>query len=834
MLKHKSLANLAYHLNNNVEFLRDEYANIAIASITTISFDIFIFETLICLQRGLKVVLASDVEQNTPNLLDDLIYKNDVKAIQMTPSRMYIFINNKSIMPHLSNLKYVVLAGEALPKDLLDSILSLGDITVYNGYGPSETTVFSSFTDVTNYKEITIGRPLSNTQFYVLDKDMNLCPVGIPGELYIGGFGVGLKYVNNDAITKERFIKSPFDNSIIYKTGDLVKYLPNGELCYIGRIDNQVKIRGLRIELGEIEKCILQFPNVDKCIIHATTDANNRQFIVAYLTVTDRISTNKLRAFLRNMLPKYMVPSYFIVLDSFPYLNNGKIDKNALPKPELSTSCSNSNYVAPQNKLELQIANIVQNLLSIYPISIDDNFFELGGDSLLAINLQIELLKINESITYSDVFMYPTIRELANKIASNSKGYTNNIIDGNFKDFEPILNNCTVLPKNLTYHSLGSIAISGTTGFLGAHVLDYFLQNEKGVAYCLIRPEPGLTLENKLVNKLHYYFGNKYDDLLGNRIVIVNSDICIKNLGLSDNQIEDLASKITCVVNCAAKVSHYGNYNDFKKVNVTGTENIVNFCMKYNKPLYHVSTLSVSGNGLVDQAHIEQDFKDEVTFSENNFYINQSLNNVYVRSKFEAEKLILSSILNGLDGYIFRIGNLMNRYSDGKFQNNVDENAYISRLLSLSAIGCIPDYLLDGYMEFTPVDSCAEAIIRIMQCDHKDNRVFHLFNHNHVDIKRFLDVFNDYRKIDIVSDNDFIAKIDTLLEQKDSSKILSGIIKDFDNNRRLVYKSNIKLKSDFTIDFLDKLGFYWPNIDTNYLKQFFDYFCSIGYLIKKE
>lgn len=777
--------------------------------------------------------MTNDAQQNTPNLLNDLIYKHDVKAIQMTPSRMYIFISNKNIMPNLSNLKYVILAGEALPKDLLNSILELGDIIVYNGYGPSETTVFSSFTDVTNYEEITIGKPISNTQFYVLDKDMNLCPIGIPGELYIGGYGLGIKYVNNDTITKERFIKSPFENSIIYKTGDLIKYLPNGELHYIGRIDNQIKIRGLRIELGEIEKCILKFPNVDKCIIHTTTDANNRQFIVAYLTVTDRISTNKLREFLRNMLPQYMVPSYFIVLDSFPYLNNGKINKNALPKPQFSLSGANLNYVAPQNKLELQIANIVQNLLSVYPISIDDNFFELGGDSLLAMNLQIELLKINESITYSDVFMYPTIRELANRIASNNKCFTNNIIDGNFKDFEPILNDCIVLPNVLKSHSLGNIAISGTTGFLGAHVLDYFLQNESGIAYCLIRPEPGLTLENKLENKLHYYFGNKYDNLLGNRIIIVNSDICIKNLGLSDNQIEDLATKVSCVVNCAAKVSHYGNYNDFKKVNVTGTENIIKFCMKYNKPLYHISTLSVSGNGLVDQAYIEQDFKNEVIFSENNFYINQSLDNVYVRSKFEAEKLILNSILNGLDGYIFRIGNLMNRFSDGKFQNNVDENAFINRLLSLSAIGCIPDYLLDGYMEFTPIDSCAEAIIRIMQCEHKNNRVFHLFNHNHVDVKKFIDVFKSYRKIDILSDKDFIAKINLLLKQDGSSKILSGIIKDFDHNMHLVYKSNIKLKSDFTIEFLSKLGFNWPSIDVKYLTQFFDYFCSLHYIDKK-
>lgn len=836
ILKHKSLVNLATYLNETVEFLKDEYSNMPIASITTISFDIFIFETLICLQRGLKIIFANESEQNTPNLLDDLINKNDVKAIQMTPSRMSIFINNKNIMPHLNNLKYIVLAGEALPKELLNQIKEIGDIKVYNGYGPSETTVFSTFTDVTNYNNITIGTPLYNTRIYILDKDKNICPVGIPGEIYIAGDGVGIGYCNNNEITQERFMQDILNNSDnMYKTGDLGKYLSNGEIYYIGRIDNQIKIRGLRIELDEIENCILKYPHIDKCIITSDVDNNSRQFIVAYLTVTDRISTNKLRMYLKTLLPKYMIPSYFVILDKLPYLNNGKINKKALPKPDLNAICTEKvKYVAPSNRLELQITNVFQSLLSISPIGIDDNFFELGGDSLLAINLQVELLKLNLNITYSDIFMYPTVRELSNKISSSDLSKNNQINTDDFSNFNNILDNTCLPPDKIEDTPIGNILITGTTGFLGIHILDNFLQNEDGIAYCLTRPEPGLTLENKLLNKLHFYFGNKYDNYIGNRIIIVNGDLTQENLNLTKDKIENIFNDISCIINCAAKVSHYGNYKDFKDINVTGTENLLKLGLQYNKRFYQISTLSVSGNSLVDQSYIEQSFEKDVIFKENNFYINQSLDNVYVRSKFEAEKLVLQYILKGLNGYIFRVGNLMNRYSDGKFQPNVEENAYISRLISLSYIGCIPDYMLNAYMEFTPIDCCANAIITLMKHPTKLNRIFHLYDHNHVNISDFINELINYIPFKVVSNDDFIDKINNIFKETNSNKILSGILRDFDSDKKLVYESKVKLNSDFTIEYLSKIGFKWPKIDDCYIKKFLTYYNSIGYLNSKE
>ena len=823
MLNQKALTNLTNYLNKNVQFLQDEYANIAMASITTMSFDIFIFETLICLQRGLKIIIANESEQNTPILLDNLIEKYNIKCIQMTPSRMALFMKNLESMPHLNNLKYITLAGEALPKELRDSLRKLSDITIYNGYGPSETTVFSTFTDVTHHKEITIGKPLGNTQIYILDKNLNPLPIGEPGEVYIAGDGVAIEYVNNESITKERFITNPFlENSIMYKTGDLAKFLPNGELSYIGRIDNQVKIRGLRIELDEIEKSILKFKHIEKCIISAKKDSNDRQYIIAYLVINNRISIHNLREFLKEMLPKYMIPTYFVILDEIPYLPNGKINKKALPDPDIKNQVSTQKYIAPKTKLEIQIVNIFQNLLSVTPIGMKDNFFELGGDSLLAINLQIELSKITNTITYSDIFLNPTVYDLVEKIKQNKKNTDKNIISSEYDIYNQILQENNVLPDTIQKTSLKNILITGTTGFLGSHILSEFLEKENGIAYCLVRSESGLDIKEKFLDKLHYYFGKKYDALLDERIILINADVSKNNLGLNSNELKLLFENIDGIINSAAIVSHFGEYELFKKVNVTGVETLLKLCKKFNKKFYQISTVSIAENNQNDHT-----LTDDTTFYENNFYLDQKLNNVYIRTKFEAEKLVLDYISEGLDAYIFRVGNLMNRISDIKFQPNIDENAFISRLVSFIKIKAIPDYLSNEYLEFTPVDSCAEAIITIMQSINQKNRVFHIFNPNHVTIQHFIKVLKNYKKFEIVKEQEFLDIINTTLKGKNSDKLLSGIIKDFDTNKKIAYRSNIHVSNDFSTEYLKKLHFKWPKITDEYLDKFIKYILNL-------
>ena len=814
VLKHQSLTNLCSYLNKNVEFLHEdcEYKNMA--SVTTVSFDIFVFETLVCLQRGLRIILANEDEQRIPQHLNELIKKNNVQLIQMTPSRMQIFLDNIDEIPNLNQLKYVTLAGEALPLRLRDELLKLGVKKVYNGYGPSETTVFSTFTDVTKMNEINIGIPISNTQIYILDRNLNIVPIGVAGELYISGDGVGLGYLNREDLTNERYINNPFfSNSVMYKTGDICKYDNNGQIYYLERADNQVKIRGLRIELEEIENKMLEYPSIKKAKVIKQT-IGNREIISAYYIATKRIRITELRKHLYSKLPNYMIPSYFTALDDFPYTPNGKIDKKSLPIPNSILQSEKNNYIAPKTDLEIKLVSIWENILNMKPIGIKDNFFELGGDSILAMNLNVQLLKITNKITYSDIFAYPTIMQLAEKIEekiSNEKEekdltYLN-------KKYGKILNENMNIPLVINENKCENILLTGVTGFLGIHILDEFLKKENGKIYVIIRKDPGQTINDKLTNKLHYYFNEKYDKYVNNRIITLEGDISKSGFGLNQEELFKLGNSVDLIINSAAKVSHYGNYQEFYNTNVKSVEKIIDFANAFKKKIFHISTLSVSGNSLVDEYYVEQKINKEIDFCEDNFYIGQSFENVYIRSKFEAEKRILDAIQKGTDAYILRVGNLMPRREDGKFQENISENAYITRLKTFIKIGYLPQYLKDGYLEFTPIDSTAQAIMSIVKHTNTQNRIYHVFNHNHVYLK---DLLKEINSIKIITDDEFKEKIKSILKSSDLN-VINTLLNDLDKNLNLNYNSNIKIKSKHSIELLKQYGFEWPIIDKNYI-----------------
>ena len=819
MLKHKSLTNLSIYLNENVEFLKEDCKYKNMASVTTASFDIFIFETLICLQKGLKIVLANEDEQRIPALLDILIKKNDVQLIQMTPSRMQLFIDNIEDMPNLSNLKYVTLAGEPLPLSLKNDLVKIGVKKIYNGYGPSETTVFSTFTDVTKQKEINIGKPLGNTQMYILDENLKPVPIGVAGELYIAGDGVGKGYLNREDITKERYLNNPFkDNSIMYKSGDLCKYNENGEIYCLGRLDNQVKIRGLRIELDEIEAKILEFPNIKKAKVIKQV-IGNREIISAYYISSKKVKITELRRYLYEVLPKYMIPSYFTAMDEFPYTPNGKIDKNSLPIPNGILKTEKSTYIAPKTQLEKKLVSIWEEILNTKPIGIKDNFFELGGDSILALNLNIQLLKITNAIKYSDIFAHPTISELIEKIEAKTFEERQENLDYLIEKYSELLNKNMTIPKSNVPATITNILITGATGFLGIHILAEFLKKEKGKIYTIIRKDPGQTTKEKLIDKLHYYFGSKFDKYIDTRIVIIDGDISKDGFGLNQQDLFKLGNSISLIINSAAKVSHYGSYTDFYNTNVKSVEKIIDFANLFHLKIFHISTLSVSGNAFVDQYYMEQHFKEDIDFNESNLYIGQSLENVYIRSKFEAERRILDSILKGTDAYILRVGNLMPRYSDGKFQDNIKENAYLSRLKTFINLKCVPDYLINSYLEFTPIDSTASAIYKIIKYSTKENIVYHIFNHNHIYLKDLLKILKSLNiDINLMKNDDFKKKINEILNSSNSDK-LSTLINDLDKDFNLNYDSRIKLNSKHTVKLLKLYGFEWPIINEKYIKN---------------
>ncbi|MDO5555650.1 MAG: amino acid adenylation domain-containing protein [Clostridia bacterium] len=427
MLKHKALSNLTHYCNNYVSYLKNnKYRNIV--SVTTISFDIFIFETLISLQKGLKLIIANENEQTIPRLLNNLIEKEKIEIVQMTPSRMQLLVNSAIDIPNLQKINFITLAGEQLPLSLVQKLKLINkNVIIYNGYGPSETTVFSTFTDVTKCSEITIGRPLNNTQIYILDSNKSLCPINIPGEIYISGDGVGLGYINNSDLTNKSFINNLFiENTIMYKTGDLAFYKNTGEIVCLGRTDSQIKIRGLRIELEEIENKILEVSNIRSCVVTKKSNLEGHEFLCAYFIKNGIININNIRNLLKSKLPTYMIPQYFVELEKLPYTPNGKIDKNKLPMPKETL---NKEIVLPRNDMDSDIIEILKDLLHISSVSIEDSFFELGGDSLSAINLSTKIYnKFNAQIFVKDILENPIIRDLSDLISSRNEVENSNII----------------------------------------------------------------------------------------------------------------------------------------------------------------------------------------------------------------------------------------------------------------------------------------------------------------------------------------------------------------------------------------------------------------------
>ena len=367
---------------------------------------------------------------------------------------------------------------------------------------------------------------------------------------------------------------------------------------------------------------------------------------------------------------------------------------------------------------------------------------------------------------------------------------------------------------------LKNVLLVGATGFLGIHVLAELLKIDDIKIYCLIRNDPSTSPENKLKHKFKYYFGSDLSNLFGKRLFVIAGDITNENFGTSNDVYNFLGKEVQTVVNCAASVKHYGYYGEFEKINVVGVKNLVKFCEDFDKEFYQTSTISVSGNTMTSLPSSYTP-KKVVHFGENNLFINQPLDNVYVRSKFESEKYILDEISSGrLKGLILRIGNITNRYIDGKFQENSEDNAFLNRLKAFLFLKEIPNSIIGNYIEFSPVDKIAESIIVCMRYYTSPMTVLHLYNSNHLYVNIFLEYLNELGyDINIVDDETFKLHLNNLLFNSNNSDKVSILLNDLDKDKNLIYKTNLKITNKFTLKFLNETNFSWPLITKEYIEK---------------
>jgi amino acid adenylation domain-containing protein/non-ribosomal peptide synthase protein (TIGR01720 family) len=426
MITHRSLCNYTQFICKLLKL--DELPTgegASFATVSTITADLgntAIFPSL--LSGGHLHVLGHDVATDS-NRLADYFARHRIDVLKIVPSHLNALLSS-GLGAKLLPAKYLLLGGEAFPFELLERIRETGSpCEVFNHYGPTETTIgvltfnLKQSGATGNFPAtVPIGRPIDNTKIYIVDRNTRPVPVGIPGELCIGGAGVMRGYLNRPALTAERLSPNPFGDDPrgrLYHTGDLVRYLPDGNVEFLGRIDQQIKIRGFRIEPGEIEAALLRHGSVREAVITVREDAPGEKRLVAYVVAGEGYAPQyaELRAFLQRELPDYMVPSAIVSLRALPLTPNGKLDRRALPAPDSLAGETESGYVAPRNEAERQLAAIWRELLRVERVGIHDNFFELGGDSILSIQIVSKARQVGLRLSTKQLFQYHTIAELA-------------------------------------------------------------------------------------------------------------------------------------------------------------------------------------------------------------------------------------------------------------------------------------------------------------------------------------------------------------------------------------------------------------------------------------
>lgn len=824
VIEHRNVVRLMFNDRMNFNFTSNDIWTM----FHSYCFDFSVWEMYGALLYGGKlIVITKSVAVDTKEFLK--ILKNEaVTVLNQTPSAFYNLMN-EVIGTDEKDLKirYVIFGGEALKPGILKPFKDkYPDTKLINMYGITETTVHVSFKELSNEDILSnisnIGRPIPTLTTYIMDKNLSLLPIGISGEICVGGDGVARGYLNRPELTAEKFIANPYiPNERMYRSGDCGRLYARGDMEYLGRIDNQVKIRGYRIELGDIEKKLLSHELIKNVVAIAKKDTNEKNILCAYIVMEEDLAISDLRAYLSKLLPDYMIPSYFVKLSKLPLTSNGKVNVKALPDP-IENLIIETEYVPPRNEMEETLINVCSDLMKIQKMGINDNIFNLGADSLTIIQILTKIYKYNWGLSASDFYKYPTVMELSDKVNGNADIAPKAII----QNIEKVPSKDEVTSISQDKKVMGNVLLTGSTGFLGMHILRELINTSKADVYCLIRGKSEIEVKSRFTKLLDFYFDGEMRDLIEKRIFVVSGDVTIDYFGLSFEEYEKLGNSISSIIHSSALVKYYGDYKQFEKVNVNGTSRIIDFAKRFNLKLNHISTIGISGSYLVDNE------VRNINLTERDFYLGQNYtDNVYVWSKFEAENLVLKEINNGMNASIMRMGNLTGRYSDGHFQPNIQDNAFYNTIKSIIQLGAVPEELLEQEIEFTPVDLASKAVVKISGTKESAGRIFHVFNHNEIRLSELLDFFKLLDiKIEIFDNKAFKQYIENISSDDSKREYLSGIINDFDESKGLNYDFAIKVVSVITQKYLGLLGFEWPSIDLNYIIKLLNYMKEVEYL----
>lgn len=840
MLEHRGIINRIQWMNHTFPLNEQD----RIFQKTPYVFDVSVWEIFWANWYGASVVFARPEQHKDANYIANAINEYQISVIHFTPSMLDAFEENLSQRQpknHLSSLRYIFCSGEAL---LLETVKRchrlLPHVAVHNLYGPTEASIDVLHFDCTNesIEAVYIGKSIDNTIFYVLDSHHFLTPIGAVGELYIGGIGLARGYLNQLELTEKNFIKNPFpvewpNNTFskLYKTGDMVRLLPNGNVEYFGRNDQQLKLRGNRIELGEIQCVLIGYPGIRQAIVVAKNScdkiSNSHFYLVAYYVSDQPLDESGLRSYLAQHLPDFMIPSFYVHIENIPLTTNGKLDEKALPLP---THSKIENYQPPVNEVQKFICAAYAQILKIEKVGINDDFFMLGGNSILAIKLATKLQK-DYRILLTDIFTLRTPEKIA-RATSSIQGdlydsiqplcdfYVNKIIYAtNDVVLEEYLGHRAYFKKNpentpvYKVKVIRNVLLTGSTGHLGCHILSELLTKTEYKVYLLIREQSDECAFNRLHRKYSYYFGEDLNNFK-DRLVIFASDLADAKLGLNRENYQYLTSQIDSTIHCAALVKYYGQYEEFYQANILSTINIIEFAKATNnKDVHYISTVGVLMDGYIPNKtiHVFDEEDDLKTFV--------SGHNFYNQTKRQAEQLVFASRTDGITSNVYRMGNLGMNSETSQVQENLSDNVFFNHLKTILDIGIIPKEF--SAIEISPVNCAALAVVKLFDKVALSNQTYHIFNSQVYSLFEKLKQFQ-HLSIREGSVSDFICSVLDMMKNCDLStkNNLFILYQIWLQEAKENHSTRIRIAQIKTELILNQLGFFWPPITAEMLLPF--------------
>ncbi len=808
MLLHKGIVNITRADNNpfNRKLVKDCYGLTAVGSV---GFDISLFEFFVPLMNGIFVELAPEEALRDARALSKVITAHSSDALHLTPSRLESYLKVKDFAKAFKSIKAVLSAGEALGTSFAQRIAKDYEAELFNGYGPTETTIGITITEAGDTE--TIGRPIGNMGVLILGKGSLVLPYGATGEIVAFGRGLGIGYKNLPEKTAEKY--TMVGNIPAYRTGDLGYFLPNGAISFRGRNDRLIKLRGLRIELPEIENAIAEVKGVGSCAC-IVKKSGRSEHLVAFYTKNKGIDVTEkeILSSVSKKLPSYMVPDAVVCLPEMPQTMSGKTDLKALSLLEVKLE---KNYVKPRDEDEKYIALCMGDVLSLEKVGADDNFFDIGGNSL---DISALIIKLEErfgegKIDTAMIYQYPTPALLKGKLEGSIKETKGNPLSVmNYRGFSELLSKDGIKRKK---KDPGNILITGVTGYLGIHILFDILNRPddfKGHIYCLARSKDGNSAEKRVRTSLFYYRDSDFGESYKSKWEVIDGDI-------SEDDIDNFEFEhpVNTVINCAAKVSHFAADDSLSLINTKGVDKLIDFCLRNNATLCQLSTISVCGA-----------FKDssvQRTFSETDFFNGQEISNKYILSKYNAEyNIFRAAIDKGLDFKIIRIGNLQGRISDGEFQMNLNTNAFTRQLSSYVKIGAVPDKVYSSKVNFSPVDDTAHMTASLVASE-GELRIFHVYPPDEAPYSTLFDVLEKIGyPIEILNEKKFENRVSDLKHQKGGDKILSGILTERPD---LSYTAPLVVNS-LTLDALKDLSERWHVMTEDYFTKYLTLLDDMG------